>query len=271
MIFKTLISGIASLLAFSLLLTPLEAQDEFDVTLPGDEAPATTPAASAAQEVEGTASSGEVNLFEMIKAGGWSMWILGTFSIAVIGLIVYCLIDLQRKNFVPEQLVMAMTGDMENADFESASHKAATSPNCLGGVMQAAVHFIAERGYEVLDSEKLEETMAAASRKVNRGRVRTINYFSVLAQAAPMMGLLGTVSGMIGAFAKLSSGGTGDPSKFAGNISEALITTASGLVVALPAIFCYFIFRDRLQQLVAETDEAAEELINVLRRTVTQQ
>ena len=113
--------------------------------------------------------------------------------------------------------------------------------------------------------------MAAASRKFNRGRVRTINYFSVLAQAAPMMGLLGTVSGMIGAFAKLSSGGTGDPSKFAGNISEALITTASGLVVALPAIFCYFIFRDRLQQLVAETDEAAEELITVLRRTVTQQ
>ena len=270
---KTFLHGILPLLAFSLFLAPVHAQDEFDISLPGDEAPASTPAAPVADDSgagEGTASSGEVNLLEMIQAGGWSMWILGTFSIAVIGLLIYCLIDLQRKNFVSEQILMAMTGDMENADLESASHKAATSPNCLGGVMQAAIHFIAERGYETLDTEKLEETMAAASRKFNRGRVRTINYFSVLAQAAPMMGLLGTVSGMIGAFAKLSSGGTGDPSKFAGNISEALITTASGLVVALPAIFCYFIFRDRLQQLVAETDEAAEELMNVLRRTVSQ-
>tara|TARA_R110000850_G_scaffold60079_12_gene138194 strand:- start:2500 stop:3321 length:822 start_codon:yes stop_codon:yes gene_type:complete len=257
-------------LIVSLASASLCAQDDFDISLPGDEAPVVAPAASSSEPVEGTASTGEVNLLEMIQAGGWSMWVLGSFSVAVIGLLIYCLIDLQRKNFHPESLIMALQSDMETADLEAASHKAASSPNCLGGVMHSAVHFIAERGYEIIDSEKLEETMAAASRKFNRGRVRTINYFSIIAQAAPMMGLLGTVSGMIGAFAKLSQGGTGDPSAFAGNISEALITTATGLVVALPAIFCYFIFRDRLQQLVAETDESAEELIGTLRRAVTQ-
>ncbi|MEM9281341.1 MAG: MotA/TolQ/ExbB proton channel family protein [Verrucomicrobiota bacterium] len=244
----------------------LAAQDDFDISLPGDEVEVTTPSEPAASS--GGASTGEVNLLEMIRAGGWSMWVLGTFSVGVIGLLIYCLIDLQRKNFHPESLVTGLQADMQGADLESASHKAASAQTCLGGVMHSAIHFIADRGYEVLDSEKLEEAMSAASRKFNRGRVRTINYFSVIAQAAPMMGLLGTVSGMIGAFAKLSQGGTGDPSAFAGNISEALITTATGLVVALPAIFCYFIFRDRLQQLVAETDEAAEELIGTLRRTV---
>jgi len=246
------------------------AQDDFDLSIPGEEVEVKvpTPEAASAAPTEGTASSGEVNLLQMIKAGGWSMWVLGAFSFAVIGLLVFCLIDLQRKNFHPDAFVEALSADMEAADLDAALKKAQPTPNCLAKVMESGIHFIADRGYEMLDSELRVEAMEAASRKFNRGRVRTINYFSVIAQAAPMMGLLGTVSGMIGAFAKLSQGGTGDPSAFAGNISEALITTASGLVVALPAIFCYFIFRDRLQQLVAETDEHAGELVTKLRRAV---
>jgi len=244
------------------------AQDDFDLSIPGEAVEVKIPAPESAAPPEGTASSGEVNLLEMIKAGGWSMWVLGAFSFAVIGLLVFCLMDLQKKNFHPDAFVEAMAADMETADLDSALKKAQPTQNCLAKVMESGIHFIADRGYEMLDSELRVEVMEAASRKFNRGRVRTINYFSIIAQAAPMMGLLGTVSGMIGAFAKLSQGGTGDPSAFAGNISEALITTASGLVVALPAIFCYFIFRDRLQQLAAETDEQAGELVARLRRTV---
>lgn len=244
------------------------AQDDFDISIPGEEVEVSIPEAATSSENTPAAESGEVNLLGMIKAGGWSMWVLGAFSFAVIGLLIFCLIDLQKKNFHPDPLHQALAGDMETTDLQSALHKVETSPTCLAAVMQSAIHHIAERGYGAIDSEKLEETMTAASRKFNRGRVRTINYFSVIAQAAPMMGLLGTVSGMIGAFAKLSQGGTGDPSAFAGNISEALITTATGLVVALPAIFCYFIFRDKLQGLVAECDECAEEQISILRRAV---
>ncbi len=256
--------ALAALNAFAF---PLQAQDEFDLSIPGEAAPEVTIPAPQ-EDTAGTASSGEVNLLEMIQAGGWSMWVLGTFSFGVIGLLIYCLIDLQRKHFYPADLEAALQQDMEGADFESALQKVQATSTCLSSVMEAGMLYIVDRGYGVLDTEKLEEVMAAASRKFNRGRVRTINYFSIIAQAAPMMGLLGTVSGMIGAFAKLSQGGTGDPSAFAGNISEALITTATGLVVALPAIFCYFIFRDRLQQLVAESDESAESLIAALRRTV---
>ncbi len=248
------------------LVSPLAvAQDDFDLGIPGEEEAAPAPAAKPAS---GSASSGEVSLIDMIKAGGWSMWILGSFSIAVIALLVFCCIDLQKKNFHPDVLVQTLAGEMQNANFEGAMGAAHNSPSCLGSVMRSGLDYVGERGYGVLDSEQLAEAMAAASRKHNRSRVRTINYFSIIAQAGPMMGLLGTVSGMIGAFAKLSQGGTGDPSVFAGNISEALITTASGLVVALPAIFCYFIFRDRLQQLAADCEEHGAELIGMLRRSV---
>lgn len=246
----------------------LPAQDEFDLGIPGEAVEVNVPVPNSAAPTPGGASSGEVNLLEMIKAGGWSMWVLGTMSFAVIGLMIFCIIDLQRKNFAPAEFVQTLEADMHAADLDGAMQKINATPNCLSAVMSEAIQCISDRGYEAIDSEKLSETMAEASVDFNRGRVRTINYFSIIAQAAPMMGLLGTVSGMIGAFAKLSQGGTGDPSAFAGNISEALITTATGLVVALPAIFCYFIFRDRLQQLAAETDKGAGRLISALRRTV---
>jgi len=257
---------------FSLGFFPtVSAQDDFDLAIPGEEkkAAAAPAANSSAADPKGTTSSGEVNLLEMIKAGGWSMWVLGSFSIAVIGLSVFCMLDLQKKNFHPEHLVNSLSAEMQAANFDGAVQQAQAGGNCLSNVMLAGLTLIGDRGYEILDSEKLEEKMAAASRKYNRGRVRTINYFSILAQAGPMMGLLGTVSGMIGAFGKLSQGGAGDPSVFAGDISEALITTASGLVVALPAIFCYFIFRDRLQQLAADCEEHAGEMISTLRNAVT--
>lgn len=256
-----------SFLVVSLLLGPnLQAQD-LDLNIPGLEEEIAPPSSSPSSSAG--ASTGEVNLLDMIKAGGWSMWVLGAFSFAVIGLLIFCAIDLQKRNFHPDDLVASLQPDLEQANLEAASNKLGKGENCLSSVMQAGFKHIGEFGFESLGTEKLDDVMAQAAKRFNRGRVRTINYFSVLAQAAPMMGLLGTVSGMIGAFAKLSQGGTGDPSKFAGNISEALITTASGLVIALPAIFCYFIFRDRLQSLVSESDEKAEELMGHLRRAVS--
>ncbi len=257
------------LLAFLVVsLAPQIPAQELDLNIPGLEEETAPAAPSSASSGDGGVSSGEVNLLDMIKAGGWSMWVLGAFSVAVIGLMVFCSIDLQKRNFHPDALVATIQPDLEGANLEAVAGKLKGAENCLSSVLQAGINHISEFGYEALGTDKLDEVMANAAKRFNRGRVRTINYFSVLAQAAPMMGLLGTVSGMIGAFGKLSQGGTGDPSKFAGNISEALITTASGLVIALPAIFCYFIFRDRLQGLVAECDEKAEDLMGQLRRAV---
>ena len=252
----------------SLTATTAHAQD-LDLNIPGlkEDSP---PPASAAPAASG-ASTESVDLLDMIAQGGWSMWVLGAFSFGVIGLLIFCLLDLRKKNFSPDDFVAAVAPEIDAANLEGVLGYADRADNCLGATLRAAVHFLSDEGFEALETKKgeLDAHMQHASLKFNRGRVRTINYFSVLAQAAPMMGLLGTVSGMIGAFSALNRGGGGDPSAFAGDISEALITTASGLVIALPAIFCYFIFRDRLKELVADSDDIATELVAALRRAVS--
>ncbi|MDF1739093.1 MAG: MotA/TolQ/ExbB proton channel family protein [Verrucomicrobiales bacterium] len=236
-----------------------------DLDIPGLEE-ATAPALASDA---GAASKGEINLWSMIKAGGPTMFVLGALSFAVIGLVVYGMIDLRKPNFVPDDLLAGLKSDMERLDLEAAGQKLKPTEDCLSAVMNAGINHISSKGYQALETEKFEELLGAASMRFNRSRARTINYFSVIAQAAPMLGLLGTVTGMILAFGSLSSSGGGDPSVFADDISMALVTTAGGLVVALPAIFAYFFMRDRLQSLVAMTDDAVEEVVETLNNALS--
>lgn len=231
-----------------------------DFDIPGLEE-SSAPAAT----TPGTTTKSEVNLWQLLKAGGPTMVVLGLLSFVVIGLLVFGIIDLRKPNFVPASLLSSLRSDMENMDLEAAQSKLKATDNCLSAVLQVGITHLSAKGYDSLETEKFDDALSAASKRFNRNRVRTINYFSVIAQAAPMLGLLGTVSGMILAFGSLSSSGGGDPSVFADDISMALVTTAGGLVVALPAIFAYFFMRDRLQSLVAITDDAVEELVETLR------
>lgn len=242
-------------------IVPAPMLNAQDLDIPGFEE-ATAPASSG--DAPGTTSKAEIDLWSMIKAGGPIMIVLGLLSFAVIGLVVYGLIDLRKPNFVPDELVGSLKSDMEGMDLEAARAKLQPGDNCLSAVMETGIHYLSKKGYGALETEKFEEVLGSANERFNRNRARTVNYFSVIAQASPMLGLLGTVAGMILAFGTLSSSGGGDPSEFADDISMALVTTASGLVVALPAIFAYFFMRDKLQTLVALTDDAVEELIETL-------
>jgi hypothetical protein len=112
--------------------SPAAAQEEFDLSIPGQEVEVKIPTPESSAPAEGTASTGEVKLLEMIKAGGWSMWVLGTFSFAVIGLMIFCLMDLQKKNFHPEAFVDSIGGDMDTADLDSVLKKAHPRPTALG-------------------------------------------------------------------------------------------------------------------------------------------
>jgi biopolymer transport protein ExbB len=218
-------------------------------------------------EDEGTAK-GKTTLMGLINAGGWAMWILGALSVGLVSLCVYNFMDLKEANFSPPELNTALEGEMDTANIEGAMQRTETDATCLGQIVYGAMDYVVHRGYGVLDGEHLDNLMADSSRAFNRKRARTINYFSVISQAAPMVGLLGTVSGMIKAFANLGQSGIGDPSKLAANISEALVTTATGLIIAIPAIFAYFFFRDRLSNLVFVADEKASSLMNRFRAAV---
>lgn len=90
---------------------------------------------------------------------------------------------------------------------------------------------------------------------VEGNTLRWIQYMNVIATIAPMVGLLGTVSGMIGAFQTIATGGMGKPELLAGDIGEALITTATGLTIGIPAMVCYFMLRNRLDSRLEEVEE----------------
>ncbi len=94
-----------------------------------------------------------------------------------------------------------------------------------------------------------------------------INFLSLFTGISPMIGLLGTVSGMIGAFQKIGIGGMGKPELLAGNIGEALITTATGLIIAIPAMFAYFIFRNNLSRIVRDAESEYSVIIDSLTGT----
>ena len=97
-----------------------------------------------------------------------------------------------------------------------------------------------------------------------------INYIALIAQAAPMLGLFGTVYGMVNAFGVLSSTGAAEPAQLAGDIQIALLTTFWGLLTAIPSLISYFYFKNKMNNLVAEAHHTSEELINASIQTVNQ-
>ena len=240
---------------------PAPAQDEpLDLEIPGldIDLPATPPTAVTRPDVyeESTTFLG------LLQSGGWAMWPLGAFSVAVLALAVYHALVLRRAEFCPRTLVQALQEDMAAFRVRSAVEKAGKSPTYLGRLLTRALPVLDPEDLETLGRAQVQEAMGEFAARVNGLYMLRINYFSILAQAAPMLGLLGTVSGMIKAFSVMGREGMGDPSRLAGHISEALVTTASGLIIALPALFFYFFFRNRLVQLVGACAETTEDLLS---------
>ena len=258
------------LIAFFLVslgsLSVCSAQDDFSV--PGLDEPKPAAAAPSAGGDAAEEAPSDGSLFGMVKKGGWAMVPLGLLSVAAISLSVFFLMDFKEKNFAPKDLSAQLQAKMETADIASAAEIAQASPTCLGTVVFGGSEYVRDRGWEVLNGEVIFDVLADASLDANRGRASALNYLSLIAQAAPMLGLLGTVSGMIGAFGTMGREGMGDPSKLSSNISEALVTTASGLVIAIPVTFAYFFFRDRLGKMITSSEKEAGRLINILRKAV---
>lgn len=263
------------LLLGGLFTLPVRSQtDAFDV--PGlEDASDFTP--SGASPAQGNLASDSVSadsgtsLFGLVAAGGWAMWVLGGLSVGLIGLSIYLGMEFRKRNFAPPELAARLTACMKSADLETALRATEEDTSVLAQSMNQGIHLIYDRGYEVLSTDSLSEVMSDASVKGNRHRAKLVNYFGTIAQAAPMVGLLGTVSGMIKAFGKLGQEGMGDPGGLAANISEALVTTATGLIIAIPAIFLYSYFRDNLQELITRTDEEAAGMIKDLKYALHRQ
>jgi len=207
-------------------------------------------------------------LEKYVLDGGGTMLFIGLAVLALIALVVFNLINLTRAKFCPDDLKAALMDHMSNCRVRSAIELAASHPSYLGRMMAYSLPNIDATRPEDLGREFVEDAIADFTINENRKSMTWVNYISLVAQAAPMLGLLGTVIGMVQAFGILGATGQADPAQLAGSIAVALLTTMWGLITAIPSLLAYFYFKNRVSQLVADCHHIAEDLINSSLQTV---
>tara|TARA_B100000212_G_scaffold149121_1_gene112113 strand:- start:4415 stop:5245 length:831 start_codon:yes stop_codon:yes gene_type:complete len=190
------------------------------------------------------------------------------FAILVVGgftLIIYNGIAIRRKAFVKDDVVQPIMQELQNLNIEGAKTLCDQYKLPVTGVLKGGLERIQDDELDIESIEKgLEETSALELAKP----FTWINMLNTIGSIAPMIGLLGTVTGMIGAFNVLTESGMGGESskQMAGNIGSALWTTASGLVVAIPTLIAYFIYKTKFGTIVAEVNRVAGEMVFTLVR-----
>lgn len=218
--------------------------------------------ATNALNAEDAASSSGISLFDLVSQGGWAMYPLGFLMLAMFYLVFHCHAQTAGRRFTPPNTT-AVIDRLRRRDVPGAIENAASSATVLGRLMAVALSK-ARLGRVDANREGMEAAFVEAAEGEENTVSQWINYLNVIATVAPMVGLLGTVSGMIGAFQKIGQGGMGKPDELAGNIGEALITTATGLVIGIPAMIAYFYFRNRLTSRMIEVGQTGGVLLDHL-------
>lgn len=215
-----------------------------------------------AQDSPGKANSHSLSLLDYYWQGGSLMHVLLLCSIGTLAVATYCFLHINSKKLMPPKLVESMTRHMERRDVTHAYELLQSNPCCFSEVLSAAlprVNFERDRANKDSMIEAAGETM-----DMQEGRYMTwVNYLNVFATLAPMVGLLGTVMGMIESFEQLAQKRS-QPEDLAGGIKVAMITTAGGLLVGIPAMFLYFFFREKLVGLMAGVQRNVSFLIDLL-------
>ena len=181
--------------------------------------------------------------------------ILGT-SITMVTFVIQNIITLRVAKMAPKALVDSLHNEIAAGNYQGAWETCNANDNYLANVLKGALERIG-RGKEVVQDTIAEYALREAT------TLRTRNsYLSVIGVISPMIGLLGTVIGMMKAFAVLGASGIGDPRGLATSIGEVLMATASGLFIAIPAFISYYVFRNRTQQVIVAADHAISQLID---------
>ncbi|MCC5838532.1 MAG: MotA/TolQ/ExbB proton channel family protein [Opitutales bacterium] len=220
---------------------------------------ATLPAAL----LQAATEEGGASLFDLLRQGGWAMYPLGALSLAMFYLLFHCFQQTQTKRFFDPADLSSAREALAKRDVAGAQSVFEKGSTALSRLMRIS---LGKARVDETDARRaaMEQAYAEAAEGEENDVGQWINYLNVVATVAPMVGLLGTVSGMIGAFQKIGQAGMGRPEELAGNIGEALITTATGLVIGIPAMIAYFIYRNRLNARMLKTHQAAGELFDAL-------
>ena len=197
-------------------------------------------------------------MLELIKAGGLLMWPILICSVISLAIIIERFWSLQQHRIVPKHLVAqvwqwAKVGHLDNNRIQNLR---TGSP--LGRVLAAG---LVNRSHK---REVMKESIEEVGRHVAHSLERFLNTLGTIASISPLLGLLGTVIGMIKVFAVITTHGVGDASILAEGISEALLTTAAGLSVAIPTLMFHRYFRGKVDDLVMTMEQEALKMVEVM-------
>jgi biopolymer transport protein ExbB len=190
-------------------------------------------------------------MWEIVKSGGIFMVPIIISSIILVGIVFERLWTLQRKRVLPQELIKRVSQLAEANQVNAKVIDALEKNSPLGRVLAAALAN-RDRGRAIM-MERVEDT----GRHVVHELERFVNSVGTIASIAPLLGLLGTVTGIINAFKAVMLGGMGDPRMLAQGISEALVCTAGGLTVAIPAYIAHRYLRGKVERIVVDMEKVA--------------
>ncbi len=197
-------------------------------------------------------------MWEIVRAGGPLMWPIIFCSIIAAAIVLERLWTLQDRRVLPEELPRKVWQLIENGQVTDKVIVALEQHSPLGRLLAAGLTN-RHRSHEVL-MERLED----AGRHVVHELERYLNTLGTIAGVSPLLGLLGTVTGIIRAFDAIQAGGMGSPTVLSGGIAEALVCTAAGLCVAIPSLIAYRYLRGKVERLVVEMEKHAIRMADAL-------
>lgn len=197
-------------------------------------------------------------MFELLKAGGILMVPIVACSILALAIVLERFWTLRASRVAPPQTINELWRSIRKKELNSRKLKTLQRSSPLGRVLASGL-MNARHGREIM-----KESIEHEASQVIHELERFLNPLGTVATITPLLGLLGTVIGMIKVFAEIQLAGVGDAGNLAGGISEALITTAAGLSIAIPALICHRYFIRRVDELVVGMEQEATKLVEVV-------
>ncbi|MCH8060795.1 MAG: MotA/TolQ/ExbB proton channel family protein [Proteobacteria bacterium] len=199
-------------------------------------------------------------MVEIVKAGGLLMAPIVLCAILALGIILERYWTLQQKRVIPEDLTSKVWGWVKRDQLDQKQIQSLHQGSALGQILAAGL--INRDRERAVMKDSIEDT----GRHVVHELERYLETLGTIAAVTPLLGLLGTVLGMVQVFTEITTQGAGNPAALAGGISKALITTAAGLSVAIPALVGYRYYRTRIDTLVVDMEKEAIKLVEALHR-----
>ncbi len=198
-------------------------------------------------------NAGESFLSWMIRASGAYGVVLLLLSFMMVAIIVMNVLQVRRENLLPTSFIEAFDERLQGKDYQGAYDTARNDDSFVARVLAAGLSKL-NRGYE-----EAVEGMQEVGEDENMSMEHKISYLALIGTVAPMIGLMGTVNGMISSFQKIAQSTTSPkPSELADGISTALFTTLEGLMVAIPAMIAYSLLRNRVARFTLEVGMVSE-------------